>query len=152
VKFYDKAAERGLSDSWECIRCELELKRKRAHHAFEFLAQYGVRFAAGIIAAVIDFKEPSDLANKTRQPRAAWWDEVIESAKPVRLVVAKVVDSIERAYLWIERQVGPMLSALVDAAGGEFDVLRDIVDRSRFRQRPKHVRIVASACALLGGT
>ena len=113
TRFYDKAAEQGITDGRVWTRCEVEHKAEYAQRAAELLLD-GVD-PAHIIAAAVDFRSGDD-ENVSRRPRSAWWAAWLGGlAKRVSFAFKAVEKSVQQVYEWLKRQVAPSLALLAVA-------------------------------------
>lgn len=148
VRIYDKRAEQlgkgetVVADVW--TRCEVELRRARAHQAVMLL--FGGELAAGIIAGTIDFRDGAQDENSTRCERLDWWQEWLDGVAAVRLRVQGVRSDMQRMRAWLQRQVAVTLGVMAAAEGGSvswvYDLIADGWDRA-----PKWKRELAGGVA-----
>jgi putative DNA relaxase len=145
IRTYDKAAEQHVDGHW--VRVELELKDKRAEAAVHVLLSCGVESwperVASWLRGLLEFKEPGTDENKSRWEIAKWWESFLESAKKSTLTISKRPRTVEELRVWVDEQVGPSLSVLSLALGGD-EILR-IIDRGSERLKPKHLAMISSA-------
>lgn len=89
LRIYDKAAERGFKDRhW--IRVELQLRRDRAAAAIaEILKWHDVGHVfTGVLRNYCCFREPVQDTNKSRWPIASYWDQLLNGAERIRLLIS----------------------------------------------------------------
>lgn len=89
VRIYDKAAERGFKDGhW--IRVELQLRRDRSTAAVgEILNHQDVgKVFSGVLRNYCCFREPVADTNKSRWPIAEYWDQLLNGAERIRLLIS----------------------------------------------------------------
>lgn len=126
IRFYDKAAERGFKDRhW--VRVELQLRRDRATAAIaEIMKNNDVgKVFSGVLRNYCCFREPTLDTNKTRWPIADYWDQLINGADRIRLLISpgepynfrKTVDHLIHQY-------GQALQAIELIHGNIHDLMR----------------------------
>jgi len=127
IRVYDK---RGFT------RLEIETKDKRAHMiAVDLFREDSdkkwFRIAVSHLRDFIDFK-------------TEWWNDfVCGHARAYRIVTNPTEKSLERLAYWVEKQVAPALSVLVDALPyGDFN---NIISKGRVRRKDKHNLIIENA-------
>lgn len=77
IRFYDKAAERGLSDGSHWIRVELQLRDGRAAEFTTIPLPVGQAFS-GVLLNYLRFVTPNEAdSNKSRWLTASYWDDFI---------------------------------------------------------------------------
>jgi len=157
LRVYDKRAERLQKghevdiDHW--IRCELQLRRRRADAVSRLWAQVRdnaqevVGRLSGYLRSMVEFKEPgaSFDTNTTRRPVAHWWARFLGYAEKATIVLvqaeARTVEDVQR---WVDLQVGPSLALLEEAMG--FDKawawLYATAQEGRSRWGPRHRAIL----------
>jgi len=158
LRTYDKRAERiqkGHEDQVEGIehwvRVELQLRRKRADAAAALFQaskadQVGVmRQLAGVLRGYVEFKTPTTAdSNKRRWAPAEWWLTFLGHVEKARLVVEKIVRTIEDVQDWVSSQVAPSLALLEKALGFDraWSFLRSEATAGRARWGPRHLAIL----------
>ena len=145
LRIYDKTAEqaqKGKTPVGEWVRCEAQFRNERAQIAAQVLAAEGEGAIAGLIAGLVDFKEPGQDSNKARWKRCAWWSAFLGLVETIRLTVQPEDRSVEQVADWIKRQVGPSLSLLSVAQGYGSEWLLDLVESSFGRLREGHLRML----------
>ena len=126
VRFYDKAAERGLTDVvW--TRCEVQLRRNRAD-SWADLVYLGDSLAS-YFRGVVDFRDRASESNVSRAEPVDWWLDWLGDGSDV---VAKIVQVAARGDVaaweaWIAKQVAPSLAAVFLARGGDMGYLREVL-------------------------
>jgi len=144
IRIYDKAQEQGLSEAFHWMRCELQMRNKRAHVMAEFIATkeslYGL---GGFFLGLIDFKEAGTSAQRTRWATCGWWSAFLEAVDKLRLTTAPLVRTIHQVAAWVERQVAPSLALLVEASEGSIDFLTDWIVKGRERWTIRHRNLLA---------
>lgn len=87
IRIYDKAAERGYSESTHWIRVELSFRGDRAHQCADQI-YHGVVVGdlfAGLLRNYLTFRKPSADSNKSRWPIADYWQQLIDGADRILL-------------------------------------------------------------------
>jgi phage replication initiation protein len=136
---YDKGLERGDRPEGDWIRCEVEWKNESALLVAKYIQQAGIEAVAGLLAAVIDFKDPDDKTQRRAGRRTAeWWSNFLGGVQKVRLCMATPQVTLERAVGWLRKQIAPTLAAVLEAYGGDLAVIHDLIDEGVRRQRSKH--------------
>jgi len=163
LRVYDKRAERLQKghavevDHW--VRCELQLRRKRADAVSRLWAQVRTDAEAvvtrltGYLRSMVEFKEPGATwdTNVTRRPIARWWVRFLAFADKARLAVVKAeARTVGDCYEWVDGQVAPTLALIHDAWGEDvfYKVVRQLVRSGRDRQGPRHKAILLAGEAL----
>jgi DNA relaxase NicK len=126
IRIYNKAAQMLASgevpehENW--VRCEVELKRKRAAKLFsEWIEQgYARDYAAGILRGALDFRTQTDDKTVTRWPVKAWWQAFIGDVQAVKVTIEGVVTTLQEKVEWVATQVAPTLAMIEDAFGVDF--------------------------------
>lgn len=137
VRIYDKALERGESGHW--IRVELVMRAENAQAFGRQLtnAENVGKLAAQVINDKFSFIEKDD-SNITRCTVCPWWRAFVDELESVRLVARETVQHcVEHIANWVESQVGPSLSILLQTMGFPkiFELAVDAADRLSDKQR-----------------
>ena len=144
VRMYNKAAEQKQGGHW--TRVEVEAKDENAQELARQLSVAAVpgEVVAGVLRNYVQFRDPGPSSRKTRWAVSSWWADFLGHVSALRLAIAKVLPTMERALSWLERQVVPTLalaylgaSSKSEPAGGKM-LLADLVEEGRRRMRPKH--------------
>ncbi len=114
VRFYDKAAELGISDA-DITRCEVQYRGGYAQAAgMAWLG--GVIDVESLVASAVDFRTVTADTNVSRRPRVSWWaDWLGKFARVTLLSVEKPLDSVKRSLSWFKKQVAPTFAFLLRA-------------------------------------
>jgi phage replication initiation protein len=146
-----KAGQPAPAKPEPCTRFELELKNERAHLAAIELACADLErwpaLVAGWISGHCDFREQgTGSGNITRATRLSWWASFIGNAERAYLSTPKPVQTVERAIAYVQRQLSPLLSALLQGAyGGDLGAfVSDLVDPGRPRWKARHHHLAAA--------
>lgn len=137
LRFYDKAAERGIPDlDWK--RCELVLKRDRALEFVRVLSDklpdqfYYDKFSSvlspifwGVMNHYLRFVKPDpNDSNKSRWPMADWWASFIQSLQRVSLFVRPGIQyNLHQTQRYVFDQAGNSALTLIMCCG--FDAFVD---------------------------
>lgn len=154
VRIYDKAAEqrakgKAAPDHW--VRVEFEYKGARAHAVATYIATHRDDWreaAKGWFLSYLDFKEPSQDVNKSRWVSCRWWLAFLEYASKVRLVLEKVVKTVEDVKRWIRHQVAPSLFVLASTIGR--DEIFEIIGEGSARLSQQQLGMIQSYEQMLG--
>ncbi len=147
-RIYDKAAEQitaGKLYVGHWIRAEVEFKRERAHAAAEFICRNVETWreaAQGWFLAFIDFKEHGTDENKSRWETCTWWLSFLDYASKVRLVLSRVVKTVDDVKQWVNKQVAPSLFVLASTIG--HDDLFQMVGEASARLSSRHLEMIES--------
>jgi len=115
TRIYDKAAESGSSESFHWVRFEVEFKGKKAQKMAEWLSTRDtLEGLQGIFSGVLDFKEVDHRETRLRWRSASWWADFIEDCAKVCLLIEKVVETIEKKFLWWKHSVAPTYALLLE--------------------------------------
>lgn len=129
LRIYDKAKEQKL-EGVEITRFELMSRDESAGSVanairsafYESENGDAVReVILGLIRGFIDFVKNDNDTNATRKKLLSWWELIVADVKKIRLVRHKVELTVERAVLWIEKQVAPTLNFLRSYYGTDFN-------------------------------
>lgn len=152
VRFYDKAAEQGLAEHW--VRCEVVWRDRRADAAVDAYIAGGMPKLAGALLAHLRFIEGSGRSRRSNETVWSVWEVFLEQAAKARLVVQRVVRTMEKVWCWFDRSLAPSLALLLATQGGARRILRTL-EESRARWGPSHravLREYKAALALGGAT
>lgn len=124
VCIYNKLLERNSADesvpedrtSW--YRCELRLRHKVAKN-FVLLAHMNwhefIPTASAVLYNYLDFKELTNVSQKTRMPTVTWWSKFLDTTNKIRLSSKQKVSTIETKKAWLEKSVVKSLAMCVKA-------------------------------------
>jgi len=121
VRFYDKAAQQGLSNEMIWTRAEVQLRNEMAHQAVMLIMSDGEDMES-IISSAVDFRYDDD-SNTSRRTRVEWWQEWLGCYKRLRFVVSKLVCTLEKSQAWVTNSVATTLAFIVKALGAEAAVM-----------------------------
>lgn len=111
-RFYDKAAQLGLADSW--VRLEIQLRKDRADNlAHEIIKkqQTVAELATGVINSHFAFINLDD-SNITRCTLKSWWSAWLLHTSKLKLVKAKVQKVLLDIMAHLEQQYAPSFALL----------------------------------------
>lgn len=136
LRIYDKALEQGVSGHW--IRVEMVLRGNNANSFAEQISggeKIG-KLAAEVLNDKFAFINRDD-TNISRCSVCDWWSAFVEEIGCVVLFSRKVVQhTVDRLTNWVNAQVGPTLSIIMQTLG--FQAIREIAlksaDRLNFKQ------------------
>lgn len=142
MRIYDKSAEQaerheGVYTHW--VRCELELRGDKAQAAAIQIIRNPDCWrdlARGWFMQFLDFKVVGQDTNKSRWASCGWWLAFLGDAAKIRLVIEKVLASVERTRRWIDRQAVPALYVLGQTIG--YESLFSMVLEGKNRLRDMH--------------
>jgi len=156
LRVYDKALERGLTDGQLWTRLELECKGKLAHAIVGAMLQ-DERKAGLVLLEQLNRRfritEGHTDGHKRRRRVASWWLAFVGTLeRGPGLVLGKVSEciTIDKMLAWVERQAGPTMAAILEAAGGDLSLFAGMWERARPRMRPRHkvaIRLYQAALA-----
>lgn len=138
IRMYDKGAEQKQAGHW--TRVEVEAKDENAQELARLLSVAAVpgEVVAGVLRNYLTFRDLSTATRKSRCRISSWWDTFLGHVDALRLAIAKVPLTMERALAWLDRQVAPTLAlAYLGASSGKM-LLADLVEDGRRRLRPRH--------------
>lgn len=143
IRFYDKAAQYGLSGHW--VRAEIEFKGDRALNASQALLD-------GMPAGELFFSVMNtyfsvinlDDSNKSRCTLKTWWSSWLESTNKIRLTVSKVVKKIEQVKQWFHKSCAPSFAMVKEHCGpaGFNEFIQELVEDGKKRMSMKHEQIL----------
>ena len=114
IRIYDKAAERGFKDRhW--IRCEIQLRNKRASQALKEIRERGDlgQTSAGILRNYLTYRVPTQDSNPSRWPIAPYWDKVLMNMQRVSLWVSPGEEyNFSKTEHWLCKQYGQAIVVL----------------------------------------
>lgn len=145
VRFYDKAAEQGLSGHW--VRCELQCMAERAQELARHLAKPKDNDLGALsVAALNHYFSVVDLddINRSRCTPAAWWQTWLNTAEKLRLTTAKAIRLVDECMEYIRQQYSPTLAMIHRYLGDKTfrQYIADVVSTGSKRQTKKHEMII----------
>lgn len=143
VRVYDKAAERRakgeeIAEGEHHVRAEWQFRRDRATAVVDqwlIKGEVGLRM---LLLGVLAFKEPTEDSNTSRWPVVDWWGKLLGVVRGCPLRLRKPELTVEVAERWLEHQVAPMLSAVVDCYRGDLEFVLQLLSAGRRRYRSRH--------------
>lgn len=143
VRFYDKAAQLGLSGHW--VRAEIEYKGERAVRACQALLD-------GMSAGELFFSTMNtyfavinlDDSNKSRCSYKDWWASWLQSTNKIKLTVAKKLKKISDVVSWLARSVAPSLAMIREHFSNEesIEIMRGLFTSGKLRLKKRHEQIL----------
>lgn len=100
-------------------RCEMVLRRERAHLAFERVimgnderceSPSGEVGARSLLVDFVNFIDRASASNIGRCPLLSWWGSFVEGARRTRLIIPRVVKSAKQVADWFERKLSRSLA------------------------------------------
>jgi phage replication initiation protein len=137
LRIYDKKAEQRQPDSappW--VRVEFQLRHEVAVAMGKKIATGGMRAAIRAARGYVDF-----LGSDGRSLPA--WDAAMQSAAAEPLKVQRRGGSLDSMKGWFAEQVTPSLAVLLEASGGDVEVLAQMAAEGRSRWNAKHRSMAA---------
>lgn len=150
-RIYDKGLERKANDEdhdhpehW--TRLELVYRKERATKIVGYMVERQMAVGTalrGTLNTYIRFLTPSQDTNKSRWPSADWWETLLAGVEKLQLTIKKEKRSIDDMAAWINRQIGPTLTAIIKAKNGDMGWLREIIVSSTVRLSQRHLDAIA---------
>lgn len=139
VRFYDR---RGPT------RVELEVHGKRAQNLWATLDGVDLEdWSAGCLAYLVDFVDFRDRkanSNVGRCPRLDWWETFTDGAGRLALPLPRKAPTLDTTLQWVEEQLAPTLSLVVDYVPDATAWLRDVLADGKARRKPHHSAMLAA--------
>ena len=131
-------------------RFEVEIKDKKAvqlKDVFEDCTdgRSVVRKIIGIIRGFCDFIEPDVVADRSRAPLTDWWAAIVEHCESINPALQMPEKSMKKIIAWLDRQVSTALYMLVTWAGGDLELLMNLLELGKSKMGSRHRRILAMA-------
>lgn len=127
IRIYDKANEQHVDYSW--IRCELEVKNKRADKFISALID-GESFGhvtASVIMNYLNFKDPSFDSNKSRWSTSVFWLSFLDGVSRLALTIKAAERTIEKKKEWLYKQVSATLVEVLEHEHRGQDFIDDLL-------------------------
>ena len=143
LRVYDKFLEQTEKendpecDSW--MRWELEIKGLKADYVANQLAERNVdegTIVVGILSNYIRFIKIDD-SNRSRCTVLDKWQKFIDGIEKLRIVIGKILHTVDRKLDWIKRQCLPTIAGLVKYNGGDMSFMYNNLEESYERNKPK---------------
>jgi len=142
VRVYDKREESG--GAIDAVRWELQTRDEAAQSlAWALVLGNWGRVWASRLVQLVDFRDRSADELVNRCPRMGWFEAIVGNAKKAVVYEARPIVSAERVDWWLNRQVGPSLSAMTARHGGDLGYVETLVRDGRVRWKTKH-RLLAT--------
>lgn len=141
IRIYDKARERNCPEGEHWIRCELQLRRKRAVSFTKLPYSIGESFC-GVVINYLRFVEPMEGdTNKWRWPIKDYWGEFLMHANAISIYEAPGMEyNLDRCHDYVINKAGNAIDAYIQIMGVE-GFLRELRKRPIMRN-PKYDRLV----------
>lgn len=81
----------------------------------------------GSLKQYLRFILPIADRNQARWPTAPWWSELLSNVEKLQLTIEKEDKTIEDMISWVDRQISPTLSAILEAHEGDLAWFRSIL-------------------------
>ena len=101
---------------------------------------------------VCDFREVTGSEHVSRRPRCKWFEELIGSVQPTRVVQTRAKSTLHSLKRWMQKAVCPKLETLSAATGHSMDTLITTLF-GEFEPDPEHLEDskVRALCIEAGG-
>lgn len=150
-RIYDKILEKinkGIElngyETW--VRVEVEFKDKKAD-AFADIIASGAAIGptiSGILVNYLQFKvQTGSDSNIRRWNMLPQWETFLSNAEKVILHIEPAIRTLETVRQWIINAIGPSLAILVIAAGGDLDILNEIIELGSRRLKTRHLVLLS---------
>ena len=130
------------SETIKWNRIEIVFRRDRAKLLSRYFleSEEGVgQVALAVLNQYIRFLIPNPENERKRAWKTAeWWEVLLHNVGKLKLTKETTERTIEDFQDWIDKQIGPTLSAIISAKDGEVDWLYKIIHESSTRLKPKH--------------
>lgn len=145
-RVYDKTLERKVNSDQKDIpekwtRLEMVYRKDRAKKLVDHMINghkspgYVLR---GSLKQYLRFILPIADRNQARWPTAPWWSELLSNVEKLQLTIEKEDKTIEDMISWVDRQISPTLSAILEAHEGDLAWFRSILVEGSKRLSQKH--------------
>ena len=145
-RVYDKTLERKINSDQKDIpekwtRLEMVYRKDRAKKLVDHMINghkspgYVLR---GSLKQYLRFILPIADRNQARWPTAPWWNELLSNVEKLQLTIEKEDKTIEDMISWVDRQISPTLSAILEAHEGDLAWLRSTIAEGSKRLSQKH--------------
>lgn len=124
LRIYDKKLEQKVNHGIEFpkpwVRWELELKKDRANVAVKKILECkDLSFVSlGILNNYLNLTTVNAEGKEIIDPK---WDAFINQKQRIRLYVPSAQKTIEELEIWVDKQVGPAIAAIIVSYGGKYD-------------------------------
>ncbi len=143
IRIYDKARERGFTDSRHWIRCELQLRKENACGFVNKLLDNSLSaLYTGVLKNYLSFREPSEDSNKRRWDESPWWTAFINNAKAISVADKPgVVYNLSVCEKYVLTQPVGSIKTLIKIYGA--DEFIEMIRKAPNPKNPKYRRLVA---------
>lgn len=124
LRIYDKKLEQkarhGIEFPKPWVRWELELKNDRANMAVKKILEYNdLSFVClGILNNYLHLTTVNAEGKEVTDPK---WDAFINQKQRIRLYVPSSPKTIKDLEVWVDKQVGAAIAAIIESYGGKYD-------------------------------
>lgn len=146
-RVYDKTLERKANAKTEkevpqkWTRLEVVYKKDRARKLADFISEgkFPIGHALrGTLKQYLRFLVPIDDKNKARWPSATWWDILLKDVDALQLTIEKEPKTINDMINWVDQQISPTLSTIIQAHQGDMAWFKYILVKGGERLSQKH--------------
>lgn len=127
-------------DFWN--RYEIQMRDDQAHTAGVLIAYQHTdvgKFAKGIFSRYLNFlKENKTDSNKRRWPIDKFWLKFLDNAEKISLSQVAPDATVEKAKMWVDRQVAPTLAMIYKANDYDDKIINEILKEGLERLEDKH--------------
>lgn len=147
VRVYDKAAERKLENDEEWTRTEVQFRHERAE-AVASILETGTEVGTvcrGFLADYLNFLVASESdSNKARWELVGWWENFLDGVAKLRLCALAPEKSVEKAVVWVFRQVSTSLAMMNQYYGkdGFLGLMQSVLVEGQKKMKPHHWALV----------
>ena len=138
------------------VRVELELHDEQAQAMARLIAS-GAELGevlAGVLRRKLDFKEAHGHSQRERRKTLAWWSDFLAGVEKLRLAVAPIVRTLQKAEAYLLRQAAPVFALITEIAeltrGADF--VADLRAEGRRRWKKWHIEQLSSALSPLAAS
>lgn len=145
VRIYDKAAEQNLEDEhW--IRVEMEFKNDMAQKVAEYaIHNEDLLYLQNVLYRQIDFKERGTEQQKYKWRTASYWRQFLDGLLKVKLSTKPERKVCEEVVEWLTSQIAPSLAMVLEANGGDYEVIDNLIRKGSAKMKPRHRAIIKEA-------
>lgn len=153
LRIYDKEAE--SKGKVKATRFEAQFADEQANVRFQHLCKAYLnepieavqKLIGSLCLGAIDFIDRAVDEVRSRCPRFAWWQELIDALDSLKLPVPRPIPCLERTLDWCARQWACTAAILEKVAGfnDSLDYVTRLFENGRKRLKPSHLSIVNQA-------
>ncbi len=141
IRFYNAETVHDIpADRWEA-----QFRRQRAELVWQEISKINhSNELAKLVTGTIDFINRNHSVNMRQCPRLHWWQSLLDETDVQYIKVGSQEKSIDRAFEWIDRQVGPTLAMIYEAYGG-WEIFEKNMKEWKERQNSYHQVCISQA-------